>query len=64
MSERLFARLLASLLRFFAGDPARWLAFRRQLLRVIRSDDAEQSRAGALAIASELENMYTQSEES
>ena len=58
MPEIILALLLSKVIRLFAGDPSRWLKFRRQLLKVIRSDDPEQSRKGALAIAEQLERVY------
>ena len=58
MTDDIFAFFLVRIIRLFAGDPSRWLKFRRQLLKVIRSDDPEQSRKGALAIAEQLERVY------
>ena len=63
MTDRLFSLLLARLLRLVASDPAMWLAFRRDLLKVVQSD-AEQGRQGALAIAKRLEGVYNQDVES
>ena len=62
MPEIILALLLSKVIRLLAGDPSRWLKFRRQLLRVIRSDDPEQSRKGALAIAEQLERVYNMPE--
>ena len=53
MTASILAILLAKVLRVIASDPARWLDFRRQLLKVLNSD-AEQSRQGVLAIATQL----------
>lgn len=58
MSEQLLVIILAKVLRFMAGEPARWVQFRRELLKVVRSEDAEQSRQGVLAIAKQLEGCY------
>ena len=62
MTDGIFAFFLIRIIRLLAGDPSRWLKFRRQLLRVIRSDDPEQSRKGALAIAEQLERVYNMPE--
>jgi len=58
MTDDIFAFFLIRIIRLFAGDPSRWLKFRRQLLMVVRSDDPELSRVGALAIAAQLERVY------
>ena len=62
MTDDIFAFFLTRIIRLLAGDPSRWLNFRRQLLKVIRSDDPEQSRKGALAIAEQLERVYNMPE--
>ena len=62
MTASILAILLAKVLRVIASDPARWLDFRRQLLKVL-SSDAEQSRLSALAIARQLENGYNVTED-
>ena len=62
MTDDIFAFFLIRIIRLFASDPLRWLKFRRQLLKVIRSDDPEQSRKSALAIAEQLERVYNMPE--
>ena len=62
MTDGIFAFFLIRIIRLLAGDPSRWLKFRRQLFKVIRSDDPEQSRKGALAIAEQLERVYNMPE--
>ena len=58
MSERLLVSLLAAILRYLAGDQQRWLAFYRQMRKLMLAENAQNAREGVLAIAKELESCY------
>jgi hypothetical protein len=58
MSERLLVSLLAAILRYLAGDQQRWLAFYRQVRKLMLAENAQNAREGVLAIAKELEGCY------
>ncbi len=62
MSDRLFALLLSKLICLIAEDPARWVEFRRHLLKIIKTEDVEQSRKGALQLATMLKECYNMPE--
>ncbi len=58
MTDRLFAHLIAALLRFIAADPARVMAFRRELLKILQSKEPEHVAQGTLSIAKQIELLY------
>ena len=62
MTDRLFALLLSKLIYLIAEDPVRWVEFRRHLLKVVKTDDAEQSRKGMLQLATMLKECYNMPE--
>lgn len=59
MTEQLLAVILSKLLHYLAGDAERWMAFYRQVRKLLLADNAQNAREGVLAIAKQLENCYT-----